>query len=48
MVSFIQIWREIMVVIILAGAGGGLWLIYRIARDTRHSIPRNNDDMVFF
>lgn len=36
-----------MLTIILIGAAIAAVLVERLARDTRHSIPRSNDDMVF-
>lgn len=36
-----------MVAIILAGAAAAVFALLRLVGDTRHSIPRSNDDMVF-
>ena len=34
--------------IFLMGAAGAAWAIYRATRDVLHSIPRGNDDLIFF
>jgi hypothetical protein len=36
-----------MLAIFLIGAAIAAVLVERLARETRHSIPRSNDDMVF-
>lgn len=36
-----------MLTMILIGAAIAAVLVERLARDTRHSIPHSNDDMVF-
>lgn len=37
-----------MLAIFLIGTAAGAWAIYRVVRDVLHSIPRGNDDLIFF
>lgn len=37
-----------MLVIFLVGVAGGAWVIYRLVHDVRHSIPRANEDLIFY
>lgn len=37
-----------MLAIFLMGAAGGAWAIYSVVRGVLHSIPRANDDLIFF
>jgi len=37
-----------MLAIFLIGTAGGAWAIYRLVRDVLHSIPRGNEDLIFF
>jgi hypothetical protein len=46
--TFIQFAEAVMLAIFLIGAAGGAWAIYRAVRGVLHSIPRGNDDLIFF
>lgn len=46
--TFIQFAEAVMLAIFLMGAAGGAWAIYHAVRGVLHSIPRANDDLIFF
>ncbi len=35
-------------ILLISAAAGGAWLAYRTMRSAFASMPRNNDDVVFF
>jgi hypothetical protein len=46
--TFIQPAEAVMLVIFLVGVAGGAWVIYRLVHDVLHSIPRANEDLIFY
>jgi hypothetical protein len=46
--TFNQFTEAVMLAIFLIGAAGAAWAVYRATRGVLHSIPRGNDDLIFF